>query len=185
MPPPLPLLTAQRGLTLIEQLLVVAIAATLACVGLPSFWRLVATSEVRVAQSALINVLNHARALAVQTGRATLACPTRDGEHCSDAPAWENGWLVGFRGDRQGDIEGAPKLHRYPPSGSLIIRSTQGRRAIQFQPDGSAGGSNLTLLICHRAGNDHSLNVKVSNAGRVRGGKNTETEALQCADRQT
>ena len=173
--------SSQRGLTLIEQLLVAAIAAALACVGLPSLWRVVASSEVRLAQSELINVLNHARALAAQTRRITLACPTQDGEHCSDEPAWESGWLVGFRGERQGEIEGLPGLRRDPPTRNLIIRSTQGRRAVQFQPDGSAGGSNITLLICRRDGGDHSLNVKVSNAGRVRGGKNTEAEARQCA----
>lgn len=179
----LPALSSQRGLTLIEQLLVAAIAATLACVGLPSLWRAVATNEIRLTQSELIDVLNHARALAAQAGRATLACPTQDGEHCSDEPAWENGWLVGFRGGRQGEIEGHPRLRRNPPAAGLIVRSTQGRRAVQFQPDGSAGGSNATFLICRRHGDDQSLSVKVSNAGRVRGGKSTGAEADQCASR--
>lgn len=183
MPQRLPTLPSQRGLTLIEQLLVAAIAATLACVGLPSLWRLIATNEIRLTQSELIDVLNHARALAAQAGRATLACPTQDGERCSDEPTWEDGWLVGFRGDRQGEIEGRPRLRRDAPAAGLIVRSTQGRRAVQFQPDGSAGGSNITLLICRRHGDDRSLSVKVSNAGRVRGGKSTEAETLQCMGR--
>jgi type IV fimbrial biogenesis protein FimT len=168
-------------MTLIEQLLVAAIAATLACIGLPPLWRMVATNEVRVAQTELIHVLNHARALAAQTGRATLACPTRDGERCSGEPAWETDWLVGFRGDQQNQIDGAPRLrHDRPPAG-LVIRSTQGRRSVQFQPDGSAGGSNITLLVCRRNGDGQALTVKVSNAGRVRGGKGTDAEQRQCA----
>lgn len=169
-------------MTLVEQLLVAAIASILACVGLPSLWRMLAVNEVRLAQTELIKVLTHARALAAQTGRTTLACPTRDGERCSEEPAWETGWLVGFRGDRQGQLEGAPNLRHGNPAAGLSIRSTQGRRSVQFQPDGSAGGSNITLLICRHRGDGQTLSVKVSNAGRVRGDKSTAAEARQCAD---
>lgn len=169
-------------MTLIEQLLVAVIAATLACIGLPALWRAVATSETRQAQTELLNVLNHARSLAAQTGRVTVACPTHDGRQCSDEASWDSGWLVGFRGDRQGRIAGPPQLRRDNPARALNIRSTQGRRSVQFQPDGSAGGSNLTLLICRRHGDGRTLSVKVSNAGRIRGGKGTETETLQCGE---
>ena len=168
-------------MTLIEQSLVAIVAATLACIGLPSLWRIVAANEMRLAQTELLNVLNHARALAAQTGRVTVACPTLDGEQCSDEAVWNSDWLVGFRGDRQGRISGPPQLRRGNPAHGLSIRSTQGRRSVQFQPDGSAGGSNLTLLICRRHGDGRTLSVKVSNAGRIRGGKGTEEEARQCA----
>lgn len=167
-------------MTLIEQLLTALIAATLACIGLPALWRLMAVNETRIAQTELINTLNHARALAAQSGRTILACPSRDGEQCSGEAAWESGWLVGFRGDKQGEIAGTPEFRHARPTGPLNIFSTQGRRSVQFQPDGSAGGSNLTLLICRRQGDGQTLSVKVSNAGRVRGGKGTEAEARQC-----
>jgi type IV fimbrial biogenesis protein FimT len=169
-----------RGTTLVEQILVVAIAAVLACIGLPSLRRLAASGELRQAQTELIAVLNHARTLAVQAGRVALACPTRDGAHCSDEADWGGDWLVGLRGERSGQLEGAPGLRRSNPSRQLRIRSAQGRRSVQFQPDGSAGGSNVTLLICHRGDDSRALSVKVSNAGRVRGDKGTPAELRLC-----
>ncbi|MGO4703291.1 GspH/FimT family pseudopilin [Dyella sp. 2RAB6] len=169
------------GVTLIEQVLVLAIAAVLACIGLPSLKRVLANSELRSAQTGLIAMLNHARGLAVQSGRVALACPSRDGERCSDEAGWEGSWLVGLRGERTGQLEGLPRVRRASPSGQLSIRSAQGRRSVQFQPDGSAGGSNITLLICHRGIDSRALSVKVSNAGRVRGDKATPAELRQCA----
>ena len=168
-------------MTLVEQILALAIAALLACIGLPSLQRLMANSELRVAQAELIAVLNHARALAVQTGRTALACPTRDDERCSDEADWDGGWLVGLRSERSGQLEGPPRVRHGSPSRQLSIRSAHGRRGVQFQPDGSAGGSNITLLICHRAIDSRALSVKVSNAGRIRGDQASPTELRQCA----
>ena len=181
MPAPSPSQLPPRGVTLIEQLFVLAVAAILACIGLPSLRRLQANTELRSAQTGLIALLNHARALAVQTGRVALACPTRDGDRCSDEAGWDGGWLVGLRGDRPGQLEGPPRVRRASPSSQLSIRSPQGRRNVQFQADGSAGGSNITLLICHRGVDGRALSVKVSNAGRVRGDKATPAELHQCA----
>lgn len=171
-----------QGMTLVEQLLVLAITAVLACIGLPALRRLMAMSEVRLAQTELIAVLNHARGLAVQMGRVALACPTRDGQRCSDEAGWDGDWLVALRGERAGQLDDAPRLLRSPPSRRLSIRSALGRRSVQFQPDGSAGGSNITLTICRHDDASQALSVKVSNAGRVRGAKATPAETRQCAD---
>lgn len=171
----------QPGATLIEQVLVIAIAAVLAGLALPSLGRLLSSQETRIAQTELISVLNHARALAAQAGRVAVACPTRDARQCSGGSSWNQGWLVGLRGEQPGRIEGPPTLYRENRSTGLAILSTQGRRNVQFQPDGSAGGSNLTLLICRRGDSSRVLHVTVSNAGRVRGGKASEDQARECA----
>jgi type IV fimbrial biogenesis protein FimT len=172
----------QPGLTLIEQIVVIAVAAVLAGLALPSLKRLLAGNQTRIAQTDLMSVLNRARALAVEAGRATVACPTRDAAQCSDESSWNQGWLVGFRGERSGQIDGPPGLYRENRSSGVAIFSTLGRRSVQFQPDGSAGGSNLTLLICRRRGDgDQALHVTVSNAGRVRGGPASADQAQACA----
>ncbi|WP_266169868.1 GspH/FimT family pseudopilin [Dyella subtropica] len=171
----------QRGVTLIEQIMVIVIASVLACIAVPSLWHLLGSNKVRVAQTDLIATLQHARALAVQTGRPTLACPTRDGQRCSAEVLWDGGWLVGFRGQQAAQLDGPPQRNHSNSSTDLTIQSTAGRRLTQFQPDGSAGGNNLTLLICRRGDASHVLGVKVSNVGRVRGYTPTTDEASQCA----
>lgn len=171
----------QRGTTLIEQIMVVVIASILTCVALPSLRRLLAHHEVRTAQTSLLASLQQARALAAQTGRRTVACPTRDGMHCSDEASWDGGWLVGFRGDQANQLDGPPQYSRVDTARQLTIQSNTGRHYVQFQASGFAGGSNLTVLICRRGDPNHVVSVKVSQAGRVRGGDATAEEAAQCA----
>lgn len=170
-----------RGATLIEQIMVVVIASILTCVALPSLRRLLARHEVRTAQTSLIASLQQARALAAQTGRRSVACPTRDGTHCSNEASWDGGWLVGFRGDQASQLDGPPQYSRVDIAKQLTIQSNAGRHYVQFQSSGFSDGSNLTVLICRRSDPSHVVSVKVSQAGRVRGADATADEAAQCA----
>jgi len=52
---------------------------------------------------------------------------------------------------------------------------------VRFHPDGSASGTNLTLLFCSPASNENALSVVMSNSGRVRGAPATADQAASCA----
>lgn len=170
------------GMTLIEQIMLLAIAAVLTGMAVPPMRSLLARNRLQVAQTDFIAALQHARGTAVMTGRHTLLCPTRDGSRCSDEMRWDGGWLLGHDsdGDRQPD-RGRPLYAGSGYAGKLTILSSAGRHYVRFRPDGSARGSNITLLFC-RAGNaGHALSVVVSNAGRVRGGPASASQATTCA----
>jgi len=156
-----------RGVTLIEQIMVAVIASILACLALPSLRRLMAHHDMRTAQSSVMTSLQQARALAVQTGRRTVACPTRDGVQCSNETSWDGGWLVGFRGEQANQLEGPPQYSRVDTAKGLTIQSSAGRPYVQFQPTGFAGGSNISVLICRRSDASHALSVKVANGAHL------------------
>lgn len=172
----------QGGFTLIEQILTMVVLATLACIAVPALGQLRERSQLQVAQSDILVALQHARGLAIHTGRRAMLCPSRDGAQCSDELHWEGGWLVGhYRSERADQLDGAPRLaagshHR------LTILSTTGRRRIRFQADGSAGGSNASFTLCRQGHTEGALAVTVSIAGRIYGSRASDEQAHRCAD---
>lgn len=169
------------GFTLIEQIMVLAIVAILTGAAAPSLQRLMSHNELQVAQTDVIGALQRARESAVISGKRSLFCPTRDGGNCSDDTRWEDGWLVGHDSDGDGQPDHQP-MHVGPSHrGKLIIQSSNGRRIVHFRSDGTAGGSNLTLLFCQPAHPDDALLVMVSNAGRIRGARASAEQVGHCA----
>lgn len=171
----------QAGFSLIEQVMVLTIIAILTSVATPPLRRLLSRNELRVAQMDFISALQHTRQAAVMSGRRTLFCPTVKGSQCSGENRWEAGWLVGH--DRNGDDQpdGLPLRVGTDHRGKLIIQSGNGRHVVRFHPDGTASGSNITLLFCQPSHPSDALTVVVSNAGRVRGGPATATQVASCA----
>lgn len=171
---------ASRGFSLIEQVMVLAIAGMLTGIALPPLHHLLSRNRLQAAQSDFITALQHTRSTAAITGKRTLFCPSADGNRCSDDNRWEHGWLLGqdIDGDHQPD--GQPARTGATYGAGLRITSSNGRHEVRFQPDGSAGGSNLTLLFCEPGRDSQALSVVVSNAGRVRGALATTAQAARC-----
>ncbi|WP_201315470.1 GspH/FimT family pseudopilin [Dyella sp. EPa41] len=171
----------KQGFTLVEQAMATAIVAVLACVAAPAVGQLVARNRLQVAQSDLMVALQQTRALALQTGRVTMLCPSRDGRQCSDDVRWETGWLIGpGRGDHFDQLIGTP-IHVGGGHERVNIVSTVGRRRIRFQPGGTAGGSNASFTICPAGEAEGALVVRISNTGRILGAKASQAQALRCA----
>lgn len=172
--------SAQRGTTLIEQIMVLVIVAILTGIAVPSLRQLLTRNQLQVAQTDFIAALHHAREVAVMSGRRTLFCPTSDGSSCADQTRWDNGWLLAHDQDGDHQPDHAPLYTGQGYAGRLIIHSTVGRRFVRFNPDGSASGSNISLLFCQPGKAAEALKVFVSNAGRVRGAPASTEEAAQC-----
>ncbi|HEV2620700.1 MAG TPA: GspH/FimT family pseudopilin [Frateuria sp.] len=170
-----------RGLTLVEQVMVVAIVAILVSVASPSLAGLVRRGRMQSAQTDFMQALGYARNEAVLRHTRMVFCPTRDGLRCSEESRWESGWLVGVDRDRNNQPDGAP-LRVGQGHAPLRIKSSQARRRVAFLPDGSASGSNLTLLFCSPDQGQGPLGVVVSNSGRIRGSRPDATQAADCLD---
>ncbi|RDJ00671.1 prepilin-type N-terminal cleavage/methylation domain-containing protein [Dyella solisilvae] len=170
-----------RGFTLMEQVVVMVMAATLACLAAPALGKLAARSRLQTAQSALLAALQQTRGVAIHTRQRAMLCPTRDGQHCSDELHWEGGWLVGhYRSDHADQLTGPPSLSGEAHD-QLTILSSTGRRRIRFQADGSAGGSNVSFTLCRRGDIEGALAITVANSGRILGSRATPDQARRCA----
>lgn len=171
-----------RGLTLIELLMSLAVLATLIAAAAPAFGNLIHSTQAQTSRSALTTALNTARILAVSKTAHVVVCPSRDRQYCGHTTEWQHGWLVFIDADEDGERDAAEELlavGEAQPVGIAIV-STAGRRRVDFRPDGSSPGSNVTFTVCDLRGRDEASALVINNAGRVRSGKPTETAALAC-----
>jgi type IV fimbrial biogenesis protein FimT len=173
----------QQGTTLIEQIMLLAIIGILTGMAVPSLRKLLTHNQQQIAQSNFIAALQYARETALTTGKRTLLCPTRDGNRCSDDLHWESGWLLFQDGNIDNQPDQGPLRVGRGYGGDLTIQGTVGRRVVRFLSDGSARGSNITLLFCQRGSTDHVLSVMVSNAGRIRSAPANAEQTADCAHR--
>ncbi|GGY16125.1 hypothetical protein GCM10008098_04140 [Rhodanobacter panaciterrae] len=171
----------QHGVTLIEQIMVLAIIAALTGMAIPPMRKLLSRNQLQVAQTDFIAALQHTRATAITSGKRTLFCPTRDGNSCSNDIRWDSGWLLAHDIDRNNQPDHGPLYIGHGYNDKLIIQSSTGRHFVRFGPDGSASGSNITLLFCQRANPQYALSVVVSNSGRVRGAPASASQIADCS----
>lgn len=172
---------ATHGFTLIEQIMVVAIIAVLGAVAAPSLRQAMIRQELRSAQGDYMAALNHGRTRAIVNGVRTLFCPTRDGASCSNDSVWDRGWLLAHDRDHDNQPDADPLSTGMASGTNVRVRSSSGRQQVHFRSDGTALGSNITLLFCAPAHPEHALSVVVANSGRVRGVKATAEQIADCA----
>ena len=171
----------QRGTTLIEQIMVLAIIGVLTSMAVPSMRALLSHNQLQVAQTDFIAALRHTRGAAITSGNRSIFCPTQDGKRCASSTRWDQGWLFGQDADSDNQPDNGPLYTGPSYNGKLIISSTSGRHVVRFHSDGSASGSNITLLFCQPSNAEHALSVVVSNSGRVRGAPASAKQIAHCS----
>lgn len=169
-------------MTLIEQIMVLLTITAVTSMSIPVMAKLLGRNHLQVAQTDFIAALRHARETAIVSGRRTLFCPSRDGSSCSNDARWEYGWLLAHDADHDDQPDNRPLRVGSGYRDRLIIRSSSARPIVRFHPDGTAHGSNLTLLFCQRSGAERVLSVAVSNAGRIRGAPASTAQAATCKE---
>jgi type IV fimbrial biogenesis protein FimT len=170
------------GLSLIELMMTLAVLATLIAAAAPAFGNLIQSTEAQTSRSALTTALNTARIFAASKNVHVVVCPSSDRQYCGHTTEWQHGWLVFIDADDDGARDADEELltvAEAQPDGVAIL-STTGRTHIDYRPDGSATGSNVTFTVCDRRGSDEASALVINNAGRVRSGKATEAAAAAC-----
>jgi type IV fimbrial biogenesis protein FimT len=172
-----------RGYTLVELVITLAIVATLVTIALPAFGRLLGRTRSQVARSDLEFSLNQARLAAVNRNLHVVACPSVDFDDCAPTTRWHPGWLVfadlDHDGHRSSD-EPVIATNQARDAGVGIL-ATVGRLRVDYRPDGSAIGSNVTLTVCDRGAQAADAStIVVGSTGRVRHGQATPAAAAAC-----
>ncbi|HET6632917.1 MAG TPA: GspH/FimT family pseudopilin [Rhodanobacteraceae bacterium] len=172
---------AGKGFTLVELLFTLAVAGVLCVLAVPSFARLGARTRLDNVDNGMVAALHFARASAIQGGSAVLLCPSRDGRACSGASDWSIGWLVAADRNHDGVPDGRPLRRGAALGHGLRAVSSSGRRRVRYVADGSAPGSNLSIVVCQAGQADSARKIVVANSGRVRQGTPTDRQAAACA----
>lgn len=159
----------QQGFTALELIFTMAVIAIVLTAGVPAIknhsWNL----RMKASMDLLLSDLNLARGHAISHNNQTVICPSADGNDCSGQSTWHNGWIVftDLNSDRRKqDTE--PLLKRAGGVALLHINSSSSRSYLRFYPNGSAPGSNITILFCDTRGAAYAGTITVSNSGRIR-----------------
>jgi type IV fimbrial biogenesis protein FimT len=174
--------TRSAGFTLIEAMIVLAVASLLLCIAVPACASLLARSRAAATRAALLASLTQAIQHAAVTGSEVVLCPA-DGQDCRNSWDWSGGWIAyaDIDGDRRHD-PGETLLHAEPAlPGAVRLLTSKGRKRLVFQPNGGNAGSNVTFTLCYGRGAASAVTLVLANSGQLRAGKPTATAARTCA----
>ena len=170
----------QRGFTLIELMIVLAVTATLFGFAVPAFSGGLEAARASDARSGLLASLLTASNKAAITGVHGVLCPSSDGESCLASADWSDGWLVFLDSNASRQREGGERILRVqaPLAGQVRLRTTVGRTRIVFQGNGGNAGSNATFTLCDGRGPRKARALIMSNTGGLRDGAATPANVL-------
>jgi len=169
-----------RGLTLVELLVALAIVGLILTIALPSFGRLLASTRLDTARYNITSFFSLARQIAISEGKRVLLCPSSDQQQCTDNTLWHQGIIVFQDGNanRRKDPGEQILLVNQSLKGEIRVLSSRYRRKVSYLPSGRSGGSNLTMTFCHERDLVEPEALILSNTGRVR---HTQDITISCA----
>lgn len=153
------------GVTLIELVVTVAVAAVLLTVAIPSFQSMTAKNRVAGLTNELGAALQLARSEAVKRGKTVTVCKSADPTEavttttpsCSstNTAPWPNGWLVfvdeGTRGTRDGTNDTLLKVGQ-PDTNNAVQAGADFFDYVSYLPNGASSGTGdptaRTLTVC-------------------------------------
>ena len=171
----------QQGFTALELIVTMAIITVLLTMGVPAFENYGWNLRMKTAMDQLQTDLNLARGQAISQNSQTVICPASDGNDCSGQSVWQGGWIVftDLNGDRH--RQDSEPLHRLAGAVRMLnINSSRSRSFLRFFPNGSAPGSNISILFCDKRGAAQAGTITVSNSGRIRMQTNGSDPSENC-----
>jgi type IV fimbrial biogenesis protein FimT len=159
----------QPGITALELMVVMAIVAILLSTAVPAVKNYTWNLRLRTAIDTLQSDLNLARAHAISHNTEMIICPAIDAADCSGSSAWQYGWIVftDINADHRRQVGEALIKHANAVE-FLDISSSRSRKYLRFLPNGSAPGSNVSIVFCDKRGAEYAGKIVVSNSGRIR-----------------
>lgn len=160
---------SDRGFTLIELMVTIAVLSIILTIAFPSVRELVSDSNQASAINEFIGYLNYSRAEATKRGTPVGICASTNGADCGGT-SWETGWVVYQDSDNSDSKDaGEPLLKTHGAvGGSLTIRAGASGNE-KFNSRGIPSLSR-TFTFCDGRGNRAAKAVSVVNSGRVRKG---------------
>lgn len=159
----------QRGLTLVELMVTLAVAIILVASGMPLFTGVSANNRAATQANSLLSAIRLARSEAVKRATDVTICPVSDPQAASPTctgtdDGWNQGWSVFFL-----DASSTPQHIRTWDAlpGNPTIDSNSAT-SIQFSSTGSAAAvTNITLALADTTG-VQSRCIAINRGGQIR-----------------
>lgn len=168
-------LTRQRqtrrmsGVTLVEAVVALSIAAILMTVAVPSFQELMRNNRTAAQVNEFLTTLNLARSEAVKRGASVSVCSSTDSATCrtSSATDWADGWILYVTGSSPLEI-----LRVWPAmNGMATFTATAGQ--VTFRGTGQAEAAITYTYTPTGCSGDQRRTIAVTAVGRANASKTT------------
>lgn len=173
----MPISGSQRGFTLVEMMVVLALAVVLLTIGVPSFSQIIKNNRLIAQTNALSGLLASARSEAITRRAVVTVCGSSNGTACDGQ--WSVGGIsfLDVNGNavvNTGDGDAVLKyVNRVPDKVNIAL---VGATTVRFNSQGFAvAGSAGTLRFCDDRGNKYARALNISATGRVSVATDTDT----------
>ena len=107
-------MTSSDGFSLVELMVVLAIAAIILAIVAPSFRDFTLTTRAASTMSQLMNDLNLARSEALKRNVRVLVCATNTAGNCISSSNWANGWKLCYDADSDASCDASSTANPNP-----------------------------------------------------------------------
>lgn len=162
----------ERGFTLIELMVVIALIGIVGSMALPAFNQMMQNNRRVAAVNDFLSSVHHARSEAITRNQRVSICPssTLDGCAASGAGSWRTGWIVFRDANGDGSFDAGDVILTTGPGlrGNLELVSDDYADAITFTPSGRVVGAGGTLLLCESGNATAVRSILIDRTGRPR-----------------
>jgi len=171
----------QRGFSLIELMMALALMSILLVLGIPSFQAVVKANRLIAANNDMIGSLNLSRSYAIKENIRVTLCKSHDGVACADAGGWDQGWIVFTDQNNNAayDVVGERVLliQEQVGGGVAMIGDTQLEDYISYVPRGNtqltSGAIQTGAIVTCDQGGGVGRRLRIAPTGRVQVAKET------------
>lgn len=164
-------LMKHQGLTLIEMLIVIAIAGTLFTLAAPGFSNLLARNQQTSVLNTLLSHHHLARSEAIKSNQPVLLCRSKDSQQCTPKAQWHDGWIIFSDTDNNKKVNNNERIIYIQPAlnNNLTIqyRGFGSNKYVRYFPDGHST-SNGTFIFCNQDAEVLDKFLIISRPGRAR-----------------
>jgi type IV fimbrial biogenesis protein FimT len=166
-----------RGITLVELLIVLAVASVVLGSGLPTFANFIRSVKLTSATNDFFASIVMARSEAAKRRSRVAMCKSADGATCAATGGWEQGWIVFHDTNNDGNRQAGEEVvwrAQALPNDVHVLGNLNVAKYLSYAPTGEAklvGGAFQagTITLCNPSSSaENAREIVISSSGRPR-----------------